>query len=420
MKKLLLLLILIATAGHVSAQQVFSQHRVFLTTGDAILGNDVWHQSKSWVVAKDKYSGDPGEIDVTQYDDPELVQAATNFPGELKNRSIETTGNEGTGVGERLIVVVRRNHTLYLREHVLLSGNIILEPGAKLVFNKENGDKGRLEMIDMGATIFMRGMPASDIYSNSTYDSGNAADFLMIGQQSVNLEKINGLWINALPSPMADSKLGVIEVPIDAAFLKCLTNGTWSKDEVWTVEKLITILKCANPYLPLPVELLSLNVSTREAEVQLDWAVANEKDFSHYEVEWSADAQNFYYAGTVAGKGTEKGTPRYNFLHQPGQTGTLYYRLLAVDIDGAVEDKGMRVVRLGGEVFNVYASQGRLHINYNGPSNSNLAIMDTSGRLVSNSSLAAEGIETAGLRPGIYIVQISNVLERKTQRVLIY
>ncbi len=419
MKKLLLLLFLIATGGHTFAQQVYSQHRVFLTTGDATLGNDVLHLSKSWVVAKEKYTGDPSEIDATVYDDPAKVQAATNFPGALKKRSDETTGNEGTGVGERVIVVVRRNHTLYLRDHVVLSGSIILEPGAKLIFNKVHGDKGRLEMIDHGATIFMRGMPASDIYSNSQYDNGNASDFLMIGQQNVNLEKINGLWINALPSPMSSSRGGVIEVPIDAPFLKCLTNGTWSKDEVWTEEKLIAILKCANPYLPLPVELLSLDVNARGNEVYLDWAVANEKNFSHYEIEWSTDAQSFYYAGTVAGKGTVKGTQRYNFQHQSGQTGALYYRLLAVDIDGAVEDKGMRIVRLGGAVFNVYAKQQHLYINYNGPVNSKVTIMDTMGRQVSSATLDDEGVETAGLRPGIYLVQISNELENKTQRVLI-
>ncbi len=419
MKKILLLLILIATAGHGFAQQVYSQHRVFLTTGDATLGNDVWHLSKSWVVSKEKYTGDPAEINAAMYDDPVKVQVATNFPGELKKRSDETTGNEGTGAGERVIVVVRSNHTLYLRDHVVLSGSIILEPGAKLIFNKVHGDKGRLEMIDRGATIFMRGLPASDIFSNSQFDSGNASDFLMIGEQSLNLEKINGLWINAIPSPMAYSKGGVIEVPVDAPFLKCLTNGAWSKDEVWTEEKLIAILKCANPYLPLPVELLKLDIRTHGNEVHLDWAVAIEKNFSHYEIEWSTDAENFYYAGSVAGKGTEKGTQHYNFQHQPGQTGALYYRLLAVDIDGAVEDKGLRVVRLGGAIFNVYAKQGRLYIDYNGPVNSKVVITDTMGRKVSSAALAAEGLETEALRPGIYLVQISNELEKKTQRVMI-
>ena len=421
MKKLLLLTLLLVFSAHVFGQQTYSQHRVFLTNGNATIANgDVWHVTNSWVVSKEKHIGGPENIDVSVYNDPSTVQAATNFPGELKNSNPEA--GVGTGIGERLIVVVRKGHTLYLRDHVRLSGSIVVEPGGKLIFNKVHGDKGRLELVDQDGTIFLRGMPASDLISNSEYDNGTASDFLMIGKQGVNLEKVNGLWINAIPSPMAYSGVagGVLEVPVNAPFLKCLTNGTWSKDEVWTEQKLIAILKCANPNTPMPVDLLSLDAKAQGAEVKIDWSVTREHNFSHYEIEWSVDAKNFQTAGVVSAKGTGNGVQQYSFSHKPAQYGTLYYRLLAVDRDGTVADKGLRVVRVGTEVFNVYAKQGRLHINYNGPADTKVALLDTMGRLVALSSMDADGVETAGLKPGIYLVQVSNMLEKKTQRVVIH
>lgn len=82
---------------------------------------------------------------------------------------------------------------------------------------------------------------------------------------------------------------------------------------------------------PLPVTLISLTASKSTEGIGLTWKTAQEKDFSHFEVEKSADARQFRKIGTVAG--ADQGL--YHFNDSAPAEGNNYYRLKMVDLDGS-------------------------------------------------------------------------------------
>lgn len=81
----------------------------------------------------------------------------------------------------------------------------------------------------------------------------------------------------------------------------------------------------------LPVHLVSFTGIITGAGHQLNWNVQNEDNFSHYEMEISAEAGTFSNIGRVNASGNQQ----YSFTNiSPATTARSYYRLKMVDTDG--------------------------------------------------------------------------------------
>lgn len=80
----------------------------------------------------------------------------------------------------------------------------------------------------------------------------------------------------------------------------------------------------------LPVQLLSFTGAVTNCQTNLNWKVAQETGFKNYLVEYSPDGRSFSTVRTVNASGSNSS---YNATHQ-ATTGTAYYRLKMVDIDG--------------------------------------------------------------------------------------
>lgn len=382
MKKLLLLVLLVAAFG-----QVFGQDRNYTNATVYYTRNAkdsaAWGTTSNW--ASIKYTGN--SIDLSSQ---KVFNSITNPVQAMLGTKEDFPGTTASAANTENNIpsafVIRSGQVLYFQADIFYNGHIIVEAGAQLLFYKTTSAKGRLIM-DENSMIEIR--PGGQIGAATANGQSFNADFLEIGGV-----KIMGKLINDLPDD------GITEpLYINKDYLNCRYKNVCNT--------------------PQPVDLLSYNVNVQNNDVVAEWVASREVNFSHYVVEWSADGKEFYAAGSVSARGTEAGAQRYSFRHKPGQNGTLYYRLLGVDIDGTVEEKGIRVVRIGSEQFNAYTKQGRLHINYNGPSESIVTVFDTSGRLIKTDKLSSEGIEVAGVTPGMYLVNISNSLEKKTQRVVI-
>lgn len=87
----------------------------------------------------------------------------------------------------------------------------------------------------------------------------------------------------------------------------------------------------------LPVELLSFDGEKVDQDAHLNWVVAQEHDFSHYEVFKSPDASTWTQIGTVRGKGNSAQLRTYSFLDYRLNEGKTYYKLRMVDLDGSAE-----------------------------------------------------------------------------------
>jgi hypothetical protein len=101
--------------------------------------------------------------------------------------------------------------------------------------------------------------------------------------------------------------------------------------------------------LPLPVGLLSLQGEVVDQQTELSWMTAWELNSDYFEVERSADGQQFSEIGLVKSMGNSDVEQAYQFTDLNPINGINYYRLKQVDIDGRVEYSNIIRVRLEGD-----------------------------------------------------------------------
>ena len=107
---------------------------------------------------------------------------------------------------------------------------------------------------------------------------------------------------------------------------------------------------------PLPVEWLSFTATPSEQTVVLKWSTASEKDNDYFVVERSQNGLDFEPIGQVPGSGTSSIINNYRFIDTTPYSGTSYYRIRQVDINGDYDHSKTVPVRIGDgvSVFNVY------------------------------------------------------------------
>jgi hypothetical protein len=81
----------------------------------------------------------------------------------------------------------------------------------------------------------------------------------------------------------------------------------------------------------LPIELSAFTGSSLGCDASLVWKTAMEENFSHFEVEYSADGITFTVIKAIPGKNSKTGNNYSAIVRQPDAEG--YYRLKMVDID---------------------------------------------------------------------------------------
>lgn len=87
--------------------------------------------------------------------------------------------------------------------------------------------------------------------------------------------------------------------------------------------------------LALPVELADFESNCSTEGVSLSWSTLTEKDNSHFDIESSADGENWEVIGQVAGSGTTTIGQDYRFIDVKPSNDIMYYRLVQVDYSGA-------------------------------------------------------------------------------------
>jgi hypothetical protein len=85
---------------------------------------------------------------------------------------------------------------------------------------------------------------------------------------------------------------------------------------------------------PLPVELLSFNVTALNKEAKLTWTTATETNNEYFTLERSSDGQHFSYLDKVAGSGNSSSILNYSYIDQQPLSSMAYYRLSQTDYNG--------------------------------------------------------------------------------------
>jgi hypothetical protein len=82
--------------------------------------------------------------------------------------------------------------------------------------------------------------------------------------------------------------------------------------------------------------------------VKLDWWTASETNNDLFVIERSADAMTFEVIGTVDGAGNSTSAIGYDWVDEDPLTGTSYYRLRQIDMDGQFSFSEIRIVQFSG------------------------------------------------------------------------
>lgn len=164
--------------------------------------------------------------------------------------------------------------------------------------------------------------------------------------------------------------------------------------------------------LPLGLEDFKVQRTGQGANL-LQWNTLYESNTSHFEIQRSADEQNYTTIGTVAATGESNTLRSYTYTDRTAGNGTWYYRLLAKDKDGQQNFSGIVKVKGNNErstssILNVSSSQIRLQFHQN--ANRVIRVLDMNGRVQfqTQSNEQMLQIPVTSLMAGNYVVHITD------------
>lgn len=162
----------------------------------------------------------------------------------------------------------------------------------------------------------------------------------------------------------------------------------------------------------LPVDLTDFIVTKQANSVLLDWTTGSESNNRGFEIEYSIDGNNWKkiaFQASKAAEGNSVSPLSYQFKHTDPVSGTNYYRLKQVDLDGKWKYSPVRQVRMNGHNLTVYPNPARDKIIIKGlAGNETIQLFDITGIKVKQvkGRLQEESIGISDLREGIYHIVI--------------
>jgi hypothetical protein len=166
--------------------------------------------------------------------------------------------------------------------------------------------------------------------------------------------------------------------------------------------------------VPLPVQLVGFTGVAQDKQVQLSWQTASEQHSAYFEVETSADGQQYHPLGQVAAAGTSTQRQPYSFTDHAARAGLRYYRLRQVDADGTSSYSPVVTVRTGAAPVQVFPNPATDQFTVQLPAleQATLSLLAADGRLLWQQHVAAApaqpvavpGIPT--LPAGLYLLRV--------------
>lgn len=174
----------------------------------------------------------------------------------------------------------------------------------------------------------------------------------------------------------------------------------------------------------LPIALTGFTAELYNTQVELNWITATELNNDYFEVQRSADGQQFETIEYVSGSGTTTTTHVYHTRDPFPLNGVSYYRLKQVDFNGTPSFSGIEVIDFNHEhlALNGFLSNDEFMFRVNIKETGTLSLLDCSGRLCSEITVSEPGTYSLGtneLNPGLYIALLSTGDQSITQKVII-
>lgn len=211
--------------------------------------------------------------------------------------------------------------------------------------------------------------------------------------------------------------------PNNGIGIAVLTNGEGDNlnmiDELYNYALTITAL---------PIELTTFTAQEQDKKVHLGWQTASETSNRGFQIEHSADGNNWRNIGFVEGKGNSAALNDYQFTDHFPISGLNYYRLKQMDYDGAFEYSTIKSVELlvpnsqwsvapnpvKDGVFSLFVS----NLNF---VSGKILLFDSIGRLVHSQTIidTHTDIQISTLPKGVYVVTLEINGQRSSERLVV-
>ena len=181
---------------------------------------------------------------------------------------------------------------------------------------------------------------------------------VIVGNLLINDSDPNGEAIT--PAIVATSPDGSVIINTDGSFSFTPNPGFTGTTTTFTyrltdsgfpaaLSNIATVTINIEEPIILPVNLQSFNAVYNQPDVELSWVSAEETNFSHYEIERSADGIHYSKQAVILGSAFSTSEKTYDYIdNKIGQlNGTIYYRLTAVDKNGKMSSSTVRTVQIG-------------------------------------------------------------------------
>jgi ELWxxDGT repeat protein len=180
---------------------------------------------------------------------------------------------------------------------------------------------------------------------------------------------------------------------------------------------LFDFFRLQGPYSPLPATLGAFNATVEHQSVKLSWNTFSEINTKTFEIQRSADGQQFSAIGSVTAAGNSSSELRYDFIDPAAfdqNSFVLYYRLNTIDKDERhVLSKIVKVAIRNPEMkLSIHPNPAHdiLRISLPLKNNANLQVCDLNGRTLLTKKTEASPNKTvqiniSNLAAGIYILR---------------
>jgi len=175
---------------------------------------------------------------------------------------------------------------------------------------------------------------------------------------------------------------------------------------------------------PLPVELLTFEVTAATGKVDLMWATGSERGTSHFVVERSRDAADWMELSSMAAAGESHELRVYSSTDESPLHGTAFYRLLMVDLDGSFAYSEVRHVEMRARYRVVPNPAKGVFSLFEAPHDATVQLVDALGRehavgITRNSSSSHLSIDPFSAPAGVYTLRIITGHGQSSARVMI-
>jgi hypothetical protein len=230
--------------------------------------------------------------------------------------------------------------------------------------------------------------------------------------------ELNGIAENRLKLFKSESSAAGPWARIDGASYDASTN-TVTKTGITS----LSLWTLGNADAPLPVELTAFMATPQGPQaVHLTWTTATEKNSEAFEVERSADGQQFGRIGTVAAAGSSSTPHAYGLTDAKlPAAATLYYRLHQLDLNGSFHYSPVRTVTRAGTAAGLSLfpnpTTGTAMLSGTAPGTV-VRVHDALGREVLAATADATGtaalVLPRGHATGVYVVRVGEKVLRLT------